>query len=140
MHDCIGSSCQFCSWRRHGNLFEDTTKATETVESTLYGIQLTKKFVSMPIFKTHTCFVCLCKLYNSKCPVHQPGNAFYLTPLSKSKADVWYSRVPLGHNRHSQVVPELIKKAGFEGYYTNHSLRVSLAINYLSLKLMNNLL
>ena len=47
----------------------------------------------------------------------QPGNAFYLTPLLKPKGDVWFSlgfsKVPLGHNRLGQVVPELMKKSGF---------------------------
>ena len=40
---------------------------------------------------------------------------------------VWYSRTPLGHNSFSKVVREMMKKAGFEGHFTNHSLRVSSA-------------
>ena len=61
--------------------------------------------------------------------VHRTGhpNAFYLTPLSTPKEDVWYSRAPLGHNTLSKIVNEMMAQAGFEGYYTNHSLRVSSA-------------
>ena len=73
------------------------------------------------------CFIRLFKLYNSKCPENRPPAALYLTPLSKKKGDVWYSTTPLGHNVLGKVVSEMMKEAGFEGHYTNHSLRVSLA-------------
>ena len=52
------------------------------------------------------CFVRLYNLHNSKCPVDRSGNPFYLTPLSKPKGDVWFSKVPLGYNHLSQVVNE----------------------------------
>ena len=73
------------------------------------------------------CFIHLYKLYNSKCPQNRPPDAFYLTPLSTPKEDVWYSRAPLGHNTLSKIVNEMMAQAGFEGYYTNHSLQVSSA-------------
>ena len=73
------------------------------------------------------CFVHLYKVYTPRCPVDRPANAFYLKPLSKPKSQVWYSKVALGHNALQQTVPRLMKNAGYTGYYTNHSLRVSAA-------------
>ena len=57
----------------------------------------------------------------------RPANAFYLTPLAQPKDAVWYLKNPLGHNVLGRIVTDMMKKAGFEGHYTNHSLRVSLA-------------
>ena len=61
--------------------------------------------------------------------IHQIGllGAFYLQPLSKPKGDTWFSKVPCGHNTLQKIVPELMKAAGFSGYFTNHSLRASAA-------------
>ncbi len=73
------------------------------------------------------CFVRLYKRYNDKCPLGRPASAFYLTPLLKPKANVWYSRSPLGHNSRSKSVANLMEQAGFKGHYTNHSLRVTAA-------------
>ena len=66
-------------------------------------------------------------MYNSRCPIDRPANAFYLKPLSKPKGEVWYSKVALGHNGLQQTIPRLMKNAGYTGYYTNHSMRVSAA-------------
>lgn len=73
------------------------------------------------------CFIRLYKLYNSKCPKDRPAKAFYLTPLAKYREDVWFSKTPLGHNMLGKVVSDMMKQAGFDGHFTNHSLRVSLA-------------
>ena len=82
----------------------------------------------------HRCFIRLYELYISKCPSHLKTGAFYLTPLS---ADRWYSKNPLGHNPLSKVVSRLCKAAKFEGFYTNHSLRVTAATSYFIMGLMN---
>ena len=61
---------------------------------------------------------------------HRPtecDDSFYLTPLRKLKGNVWYSKVPVGHNTLSKTVGRLCKKAGISGYKTNHSLRVTSA-------------
>ena len=33
----------------------------------------------------------------------------------------------MGHNTLGKIVSEIMKQAGFEGHYTNHSLRVTSA-------------
>ena len=52
---------------------------------------------------------------------------FYLAPLSNPKRDLWYLKTPLGHNVLRRIVNDIMREAGFEGHYTNHLLRVSLA-------------
>ena len=61
------------------------------------------------------------------CPEDRPPNALYLTPLPKPKGKVWYSKVPMGHNTLGKIISEIMKETGFEGHYTNHSLRVTSA-------------
>ena len=70
------------------------------------------------------CIIRLYKLYNSKCPSNRPSGAFYLYPLTNPRGDIWYSKSAVGHNVLQQTVPKLMKEAGYDGYYTNHSLRV----------------
>ena len=62
----------------------------------------------------------LYKLYNLKCLQDRPTNTFYWSPLAKSKGDVWYF---LRHNTLGKIVPDLMRQAGFEGYYNIHSLK-----------------
>ena len=73
------------------------------------------------------CFVHLYKEYLRHGPPDWPDSAFYLTPLKVTKGEVWFSRVPLGHNMLQKAIPRLMNAAGYDGYYTNHSLRVSAA-------------
>ena len=73
------------------------------------------------------CFIHIYNTYMSKCPSDRPAGAFYLQPLQKPKGDVWFSKVPCGHNTSQKIVPELMKAAGISGYFTNHSLRASAA-------------
>ena len=73
------------------------------------------------------CIVRLYKLYNSKCPVNRPDSAFYLRPRGSPSNDIWYTCVAIGHNTLNGTVKSLCEKAGLQGHYTNHSLRVSTA-------------
>ena len=73
------------------------------------------------------CLVRLYSLYNSLCPKNRPDHAFYLTPLSNPKRDCWYKCCAIGHNKLAEVVPRLMKAANIQGYFTNHSLRVTAA-------------
>ena len=60
---------------------------------------------------------------------HHPADCstFYLTPLRKIKGDIWYSKMPVGHNTLSGTVARACKQAGIPGFKTNHSLRVTSA-------------
>jgi integrase len=65
--------------------------------------------------------------YISHRPTDVPSKAFYLTPLKKPQGNVWYTKIPVGHNTLSKTVKRLCAAAGIEGYKTNHSLRVTAA-------------
>ncbi len=71
------------------------------------------------------CLVRIYKLYNDLCPLNRPDGAFYLAPLACPKERCWFKRAPLGHCKLAAVVPRLMKSAGIEGYFTNHSLRAT---------------
>ena len=77
------------------------------------------------------CHVALCAFTrNIFVVVHQTGHAdsaFYLTPSKLPKGEIWFSKIPLGHNMLQKTIPQLMQTAGYDGYYTNHSLRVSAA-------------
>lgn len=75
------------------------------------------------------CPVRLYSLYLSHCPsdLSKTQNAFYLRPLEKPNSHVWYYNQAAGKNTLSAVVGKLMKKGGFQGYYTNHSLRATCA-------------
>ena len=73
------------------------------------------------------CLIRLFKLYNSLCPADRPHHAFYLAPLVRPTKTCWFRKAALGHNKLSQVVSRLMKSAGIEGYFTNHSLRATAA-------------
>ena len=55
------------------------------------------------------------------------NDTFYLNPLKRPKGEIWYSKVPVGHNTLSQTVSRLCRQAGISGFKTNHSLRVTTA-------------
>ena len=72
------------------------------------------------------CVVRIVDTYTRRCPKDSLLNAFYLKPLQKFKGkSVWYSTVPLGHNKLNSMVKTMMSEAGVEGYYTNHSLRAT---------------
>lgn len=52
-------------------------------------------------------------------------DAFYLRPKTAPKGSVWYDSVPVGIHTLQQTVTKMCKEAGFDGYYTNHSLRAT---------------
>ena len=75
------------------------------------------------------CIVRLYQKYLASCPKENPHDAFYLRPMAKPKDSVWYSTVPVGINKLSNMVKVMCKEAGLEGFRSNHSLRACAAIN-----------
>ena len=73
------------------------------------------------------CPVHLFRLYCSHCPKINTSNALYLRPLEKKHGDIWYYNQPAGRETLGNVVSKLMKDGKFEGHYTNHSLRATLA-------------
>ena len=70
------------------------------------------------------CLVNLFKKYISVRPA-MDSEVFYLTPLKNPKGNIWYSKVPVGHNTLSATVGRICKQGGLTGFKTNHSLRVT---------------
>ena len=52
---------------------------------------------------------------------------FYLRPLRFPKPEVWFAAQPVGRHELSGVVKRFCERAGFHGFYTNHSLRATTA-------------
>ena len=55
------------------------------------------------------------------------AKAFYLKPLKICTDDVWYSKVPIGHNTLRETIKRVCAEAGLGGKRTNHSLRATSA-------------
>ena len=75
---------------------------------------------------------CPVKLYNkyiSHVPSETSDNSFYLQPLPKPKGNIWYYKKAAGREMLGNVVKKVMGKAGFDGHFTNHSLRRSCATN-----------
>ena len=69
------------------------------------------------------CPVWILYIYFCKLPLNCTCPALYLRPYEAFTANKWYRNQPVGLNKLSNVVKYVCKNAGFEGYYTNHSLR-----------------
>ena len=73
------------------------------------------------------CPVELYKKYLSHMPNEVSGNAFYLRALPKPNGEIWYYKKAAGRETLGNVVKKIMKKAQFDGHYTNNSLRRSCA-------------
>ena len=47
----------------------------------------------------------------------------YLHSLRKPKPHTWYGETPLGINKVRAVVKDMLRDAGLDGFFTNHSMR-----------------
>ena len=69
------------------------------------------------------CPIRIIEKYMSLLPLHRVKFNFYLQSLHKTKPNVWYSTILIGINALLKVVGTLLRDAGLDGYFTNHSLR-----------------
>ena len=69
------------------------------------------------------CPVKIITTYLSRLPQNRKCPAFYLQPKKHFKQGDWYLDRPVGANTLREVVANVCDKAGFPGYFTNHSLR-----------------
>ena len=76
-----------------------------------------------PNVNVNRCPVRLVEKYLNLLPVGGSKPNFYLHSLRKPKPSVWYCSTPLGVNKVRQVVCDMLKDAGLDGFFTNHSLR-----------------
>lgn len=79
--------------------------------------------------KPQRCPVKLYKKYISHVPLETSDNSFYLRPLLKPKGNIWYYKKAAGRETLGNVVKKVMGNAGFDGHFTNHSLRRSCATN-----------
>ncbi|XP_046578507.1 uncharacterized protein LOC124286206 [Haliotis rubra] len=71
------------------------------------------------------CVVAIFRKYCSLRPTN--SRVMYLRPLVKPRDDQWYSQQAVGKHTLQQTVGKMCKQAGFEGFYSNHSLRATCA-------------
>jgi len=117
--------------RRYIEYREDVSKTrTGGLKSFKRPLKVTQAF-ELPDCRQR-CPVRLFELYNARCPPDRPVDAFYLSPLEKCTADRWFTCVPIGVNTLGAIVANLCKRAGFVGFYSNHSLQATAATRLFS--------
>ena len=101
---------------------EDTI--TKTNQGGLKDMKKDRKIVWIkPNVNLARCPVRLVQKYLNLLPQWGKKPNFYLQSLKKVKPNVWYTTVPVGINSIRKVTGNLLKDAGLDGYFTNHSLR-----------------
>ena len=89
--------------------------------------KLDAKIVDVYCSSNHDRCPAIFQLYMSLLPKNRTCEALYLQPRKNYTSGVWYLDRPVGVNTLRVTVKELCKKAGLEGFYSNHSLRSSSA-------------
>ena len=79
------------------------------------------------IEQTDRCPVRLLLTYLSKLSRDRSTQALYLQPHRKFTPDSWYLDRPVGANKLRETVKDMCDKAGFPGFFSNHSLRSTFA-------------
>ena len=76
---------------------------------------------------SNRCAVAIIMKYMSLLPVERECSAFYLQPLHNFSENCWYQDKPVGVNKLQSIVKIISEKGGLPSYYTNHSLRATVA-------------
>ena len=87
----------------------------------------TKQVDLYPIEDETKCPFRIFMFYLSKLPKDRKCPSFYLQPKKKFTPDEWYLDRPVRVNRLRDNVKDLCSKAGFPGFFSNHSLRSTAA-------------
>ena len=69
------------------------------------------------------CPVCIVEKYLNLILYGGSNASLYVQSMKKPKPNVWYTTQPVGINKIRKVVGKMLKNAGLDGYFTNHSLR-----------------
>ncbi len=99
---------------------------TKTNQGGIRHKKLLGKTVTIyPAMDRACCPVAALLKYHARLPPKRKCQALYLHPRcdSKSSDDVSYCDVAMGINKLQSAVKEMCEEAGFEGNFTNHSLR-----------------
>ena len=99
---------------------------TKTHDGGLADMRREKKVVWLfPSSNVNRCPVRLIEKYLSLCPFYCRKSNFYLRALQKPMPKCWYAEQVVGEGTIEEVVKLRMEKANIEGYFTNHSLRLS---------------
>ncbi len=71
----------------------------------------------------------LVRLYEKYCSLLPCNSKLHKNPIcpGRQSPKVWYTDKPLGVNKVREIIKNLLKSAGIDGRFTNHSLRVTAA-------------
>lgn len=106
--------------------FNERLSKTRTGE---FSTSSTRKFAPKMFKNTSNpdrCPIMLYKEFESRRPSDMltPDSPFFLAVNhNRSKSGQWYKKAPLGEHSLAKIVPEMCKKNGIHGKFSNHSLR-----------------
>ena len=101
---------------------EDTV--TKTNRGGLRDMKKERKIVWIkPNRNVNRCPVRIVQKYISLIPKSGTKSNLYVHSLKHPKPSLWYTTKPLGVNKVRSVVKDMLKNAGLDGFFTNHSLR-----------------
>ena len=99
----------------------------KTNQGGLVGKRHNKVVCVYPSGSFRKCPVCLYEKYTGLLPKLKSCSKLYLRPHIKYTPKIWFGDQPYGVNKVSSTVKNLCTKAGFQGKFTNHSLRATSA-------------
>ena len=82
-----------------------------------------------PIENSERCPEAIISKYLQLLPKERKSTSFYLQPKKKFSENVWFLDRPVGVNKLRKTIKELCKQGGIDGFFTNHSLRLTAATN-----------
>ena len=99
-------------------------RVTKTNRGGLRDMKKERKIVWIkPNKEVKRCPVRLVGKYLSLVPKKGSKPNFYLHSMKRPTPTCWYNTCPLGINKVRSAVSQMLKDAGLDGFFTNHSLR-----------------